>query len=183
MSFQKTAYLAQIIACAGIIPGFLGIFYSIEQTRKEEEKTSKAMRLAALGAVNQMIEKDIQQQQKIREVVATLKTLPPPEELLKQKGTGKEIYYGIDGFAQVGRHYEHLGAMLRLGYIDFDLIFEVVAFPDDFWDAAQPYLTVIRENWSGPGKPLPDLWKNFGHLKESYYVQRAANKAAKEAGE
>ncbi len=96
-------------------------------------------------------------------------------ELLKTHGTGKAIYYGTPGLGEVGRHYEHLGAMLKLGYVDFDLIFEVVSFPDDFWDSTQPLMTVIRENWGGEGKPLPDLWVNFGYLRERYHKQRAIN--------
>lgn len=72
----------------------------------------------------------------------------------------------------VGRHYEQLGALVRLGYVDFDLVYEIIPFPDQFWEATAPVRAGARTNWSG-GKGLPDFWKNFEYLKTLYDKQRA----------
>lgn len=172
------AYVSQIVACLGVVPAGWGIYQSVEQNRIDEENTSKAMRLAALGHINEMIENDQEAQAQVDKVIEEVRKLPDPETLLQQYGTGSAVYRSIDGLASVGRHYEHLGAMIRLGYVDFDLVFEVITFPDDFWNETEPVVTMIRENWKGPGQPLPDLWKNFRHLRELYYARRAEEAAA-----
>ncbi len=181
MNPQNLACFAQLIASIGIIPGFVGLFYTMEQQRHEQERVGKAMRLAALGAVNDMIEKDRAKQPKIEEVIRFVETLPKSEaELLEDYGTGRGLYYANPNLAEVGRHYEHLGAMVKLGYIDFDLIFEVITFPDDFWDATEPLVRVMRDHWGGPEKPLPDLWINFEYLRERYHEKRAQKREERE---
>lgn len=174
---QKAASFSQVIACVGVIPAFLGVFYNMEQQREENERLSKSMRLAALAAVNDMIENDKAMQPMIQEAIFQAGLLSRDEkELMKQYSTGKAIYYSIPELSEVGRHYEQIGAMVNLEYIDFDLVFEVITFPDDFWDSTEPVMAAIRKNWNGKGKPLPDLWKNFAYLRDRYHRQRAIDR-------
>ena len=72
-----------------------------------------------------------------------------------------------------------LGAMIRLGYLDFDLVFEVVTFPDQFWNESEELRQFMADNWSGPDQPLSDLWSNFAYLRERYHEERARIAAAK----
>lgn len=174
---QKAASFSQVIACIGVIPAFLGVFYNMEQQREENERLSKSMRLAALAAVNDMIENDKAMQPMIQEAIFQVRLLAQDEkELMKQFSTGKAIYYSIPELSEVGRHYEQIGAMVNLEYIDFDLVFEVITFPDDFWDSSETVMAAIRKNWNGKDKPLPDLWKNFSYLRDRYHRQRAINR-------
>ena len=177
MKLRKAASFAQLIACIGVIPGFMGVFYNMEQQRIENEQMGKAMRLTALGAVNDMIEKDHAQQANIEKALNYIKKFPEGNlDELPEGKTGRQLYYETPGLSEAGRHYEHLGAMVKLGYIDFDLIFEVISFPDKFWDSSEPLMNMIRQNWGGKGQPLPDLWINFRFLREKYHQQRALNK-------
>ena len=183
MKLQNMARLAQVVACIGVIPGFLGVFYTMEQQRFENERMGKAMRLAALGAVNDMIERDQLQQKNIEKAIRYLNEQPADRfSSLGEYRSGKELYYAIPGLSETGRHYEHLGAMVKLGYIDFDLIFEVISFPDQFWETTEPVMKTIQANWGGKGKVLPDLWVNFRYLRQRYHDQRKA-KSVKDAGE
>ena len=177
MRLKNAASFAQVIACFGMIPGFIGVFYSMEQQRIENQQMGKAMRLTALGAVNNMIDKDHAQQANIESAINYIKQFPEGHfETLSEGETGRKLYYETPGLSEAGRHYEHLGAMVKLGYIDFDLIFEVISFPDKFWDNSEPLMNMIRQNWGGKDQPLPDLWINFRFLREQYHQQRALNK-------
>ena len=130
MKIRRAASFAQIIACIGIIPGFIGVFYTMEQQRIENEQVGKAMRLTALSAVNDMIEKDHDQQANIEKTVHYIEQFPEGHfDELPEGMTGRKLYNQIPGLSEAGRHYEHIGAMVKLGYIDFDLIFEVISFP------------------------------------------------------
>ncbi len=75
--------------------------------------------------------------------------------------------------ATIGEHYERVGAEIKLNYLDFDLVFEVVPFPDDFWDRTRKLRAILRANWNGKGgDPLPDLWSNFQYLCRIYRKKR-----------
>ena len=75
-------------------------------------------------------------------------------------------------FCRIGQHYEQMGATVKRKYIDFDLLFDIVAFPDQFWIESKPLRTQIAENWRGPGNGLKDLWDNFTYLCERYQEAR-----------
>jgi hypothetical protein len=79
----------------------------------------------------------------------------------------------------MGHHYEVLGALVGADVVDFRLIYEVVDFPDEFWDATDELRAKARSNWSvrvqGNSRVtqgLPDFWKNFNKLHDRYVQQR-----------
>jgi hypothetical protein len=69
---------------------------------------------------------------------------------------------------------------VRLGYLDFDLIYEVVDFPDKFWDETDEFRKSARTvNWFDANKRLPDFWKNFEYLHDRYVERRKLEGAQK----
>ena len=62
--------------------------------------------------------------------------------------------------------------LVKLGYIDFPLIFEIIAFPDAYMDAVEPVRKLVADNWKGPGQGLPDLGSNIRFLKSCYDKSR-----------
>lgn len=93
------------------------------------------------------------------------------------KSRGSAIFFPEGAtIAAVGRHYEELGALVRLDYIRFDVVYEVVPFPDGFWAATKPIREEAQSNWSidenGKHTGLRDFWKNFEYLKQQYDRQR-----------
>lgn len=73
----------------------------------------------------------------------------------------------------LGRHYEELGVLIRNDYLDFDVIYEIIPFPDEFWDETADFRKAARSgNWHN-GRPLGDFWKNFSYLHDRYVARRA----------
>jgi hypothetical protein len=106
------------------------------------------------------------------------------DDALKQNMTGQQFYWSDQGrlFSEIADHYERLGAILRLGYLEFDIIFQIVPFPDRFWKATAELRRKIRENWFGPNQPLPDFHENFAWLCRRYEQERTRLKFASAKG-
>lgn len=175
MKLENFSHLAQVIACVGVVPAIWGLFDSARQAQEEEQKTQALLRLTAFPALDGVIQRDRELRDKISEATAGLENLARTNQLRQTYPTGRAAYLGIPGLADAGRHYEYLGVMIRLGYVEFRPIFEVVSFPDDLWSAAESsgLLQMIREeNWGGPGQPMSDFWKNFEYLRTCYQVAR-----------
>ena len=175
LSLPKVASLSQIVACLGINPAAWGIYHSAEEARREDLKTQELLRLTAFPALDSIIQRDRNERKNITAAVRDLQNLALHDQLKTTYKTGKSAYFGTTGLASAGRHYEYLGVMVRLRYVEFEPIFEVVSFPDELWDAAEQsgFLKMAREeNWSAPGKPLPDFWVNFEYLRECYLAAR-----------
>jgi hypothetical protein len=175
MKLNKLSYISQIVATVGVIPAVWGIFDSTEKARMEEEKTQALLRLTAFPALDGVIQRDRAEREHIETALAELKRITAAGGIKSVYPTGKTAYYSIPGLADSGRHYEYLGVMIRLGYVEFEPIFEVVSFPDELWTEmeASGLLSMIRkEAWSAPGQPLPDFWVNFEYLRTCYQAAR-----------
>lgn len=176
MKLAKMSYISQIVATVGVIPAVWGIFDQTEKARMEEQKTQALLRLTAFPALDGIIQHDRAERENIEKAVSELKRIRSNGGLKPAFPTGKTAYYGIPGLANAGRHYEYLGVMVRLGYVEFEPIFEVISFPDELWDEmeATGLLAMIRtESWSAPGEPMPDFWVNFQHLRACYEAARS----------
>lgn len=175
MKLQDLSHFAQLIACVGVVPAIWGIFDSAQKTQMEEQKTQALLRLTAFPALDGIIQRDRELREKTLEATASLEKLAGEQQLREVFSSGRAAYYGTPGLADAGRHYEYLGVMIRLGYVEFRPIFEVVSFPDDLWNAAEAsgLLRLIREeNWNGAGQPLSDFWSNFEYLRTCYQQAR-----------
>jgi hypothetical protein len=100
-----------------------------------------------------------------------------PDSLLRQYKSGRAIYYADDPllrrYRMIAHHYEEVGALIKAEYIDFDLYYDLVPFPDDFWTQTAALRDVIGKNWAGPKQALPDFLSNFEYLCELYNKRRA----------
>jgi hypothetical protein len=175
LSIRQLASASQIIACLGIIPAVWGIFHASDEARREEQKTQELLRLTAFPALDGIIQRDRAELENIDEATWDLRNMAKNNQLRSTYSTGKSAYYGTKGLASAGRHYEYLGVMVRLRYVEFEPIFEVISFPDSLWDAAvdSGLLKMVREeNWNGTEKPLPDFWVNFEYLRNCYQAAR-----------
>lgn len=159
----------------GIILGLFGLY----DTKQQAELSLKSLRLSSLEHINTVIENDNRAREKIGKFLALLnkERIPPSSELLNKYGTGSAAYLSeeLRAFREIGRHYERMGTIIRLGYLDFPFIYEVIPFPDEFWDSTEKLRQTIQSNWSGRGKGLNDFWKNFSWLREEYKKKRLSD--------
>jgi hypothetical protein len=165
--FERITRIATSISViVGIGAAIFGMFNSLQSWRYSQ-----------LAGVNQYIDEDTQVRAK---VLAFSQQYNGPEgkkkihDLIEQKGSCEAAYYSpeLADMREVGRHYERMGTLLRLNYLNFDLLYEVVVFPGDFWSETEEFRNQARAKWDKSGTPLPDFWKNFEYLKGRYDQRR-----------
>ncbi len=178
--------LKLIAGIASNIAVIVGVILSLLQLTNFVENSHRAAQSAKLGALKEIktfLEQDEEVRRKglrfLKEQSAAVKeTL---QASLSTAGTGEALYLspGLKDFAAMHYHYEQMGALVKLGYIDFTLIFEIIAFPDNYFEAVEPIRTGISANWKGPGKPLPDFGANIRFLKTCYEKSRRETAGSK----
>lgn len=142
-------------------------------------RADKKMKLDSLSPIKELVAADFETKRKI----VSLDWAQLEGEVCASLGanrTGHDTYFStsdiIKHLSAITEHYERMGAMVALDYIQFDLIFEVISFPDDFWLRLSRLRGVLAHTWRSPrfkDRALPDLWGNFYLLCERYQHHRA----------
>jgi hypothetical protein len=162
---------AQVTVVVGVLAALYGLRDSLERSRLAE----RAGKLQSLGYIQAFIKEDFGIQTRISQFNYDDQLPELEAKAAAANEPGRNLYFSTDGLgdvATIGEHYEDIGAELKLGYLDFNLVYEIIPFPDDFWERTRTLRKSLRDNWEGKGKPLPDLWSNFGYLCDLYRTQR-----------
>ena len=193
---DTVARITQITMAVSIIVGIFAALYGLYDTKRQADISFATLRMTQLEALQGIILKNRKLQED--EIEPFMKKLVPNEEesgaknceprlfgedggLLSAKEileyfkwVGQDAYYHdcFEEFVAVGRYYDELGAMVRLGYVDFDFLFTLLPFPDKFWEATREYRVAIAANWEKKDDPLPDFWINFSWLRDEYRKER-----------
>jgi hypothetical protein len=173
----------QLVSIATGLSVIVGVLISVQQLAGwvgDSKQANVAARLESLGQVKEFLAADEQVRRRGRAFVKDRlpQLMPRIEQLIREAGNGEDVYLSkdLEDFAAVHYHYEQLGALVKLGYIEFPLIFEIIAFPDDYMKQVQPLREALAANWKGMGKPLPDLGGNIDYLKSCYTLSRERSK-------
>ncbi len=170
------ARLTQIATGLSIITGIIIGIIGLYNAHKQAIMGFRSMRLASLQYINQLIDNDTSVRIKIGKFLDDYERglIGTPKKLFAKYRTGERMYLSdeLSDFRDIFRHYEQLGAKVKLEYIDIDLIYEVVPFPDKFWDLTKALRAIIQYNWYGNGKQLKDFGSNFLYLRKFYEDQR-----------
>jgi hypothetical protein len=164
--------ISQIATRVSIVVGVIfavGNFYFSIQSNRTSARNSK---LQSLQYIQKFIDDDFKIQSLINNLDPTqFKKL----EKQVESHTGRTLYFSksLGDVSVIGEHYERMGAEVKQGYLDFDLIYEIIPFPDNFWRDSNGLRKLLREKWDGDGHSLPDLWENFGYLCELYRGRRS----------
>jgi hypothetical protein len=142
----------------------------------ETERANVGLRLSSLSHLSQVLAKDeeIRRRSHVFLKERLPKLVPRVDQLIEEHGNGEAFYLSEEmlDFAAVHWHYEQLGALVKLKYLEFSLIFEVIPFPDLYWEQTEPLRASIKRNWRGKGAELPDFGANFEFLRECYLLSR-----------
>lgn len=139
-------------------------------------KGDMSRRLAALAHVKEFFAEDAKVARRAHRFLNThwQQIQPRLSEKVRDAGSGEAFYLSEEmaDYAAVHYHYEQLGALVKLGYIEFPLVYEIIAFPDEYMDRIAPLRQALADNWKGPGKPLSDLGANIQWLRACYEHSR-----------
>jgi hypothetical protein len=179
-----TGLFGRIVGICSRLSIILGVLLGVTQLAKPLKEASSALqsaKLSSLKQVNEFVDADSVIRGKIKKFLEEWGQPNGPrvsDSLTAPGETGEHLYYSdpLSDMREVGRHYERMGTLVKLEYLDFDLIYEIIPFPDDFWAATAGFRDSVRlDHWS-QGKGLPDFWKNFEDLRNRYEKKRAAER-------
>lgn len=69
---------------------------------------------------------------------------------------------------QIGYFYEYLGIIVRKKAIKLSLIFSLFSFPDEFWEQAESFRSIVIHKVG-----ISDFWENFWYLQKRYKKRRS----------
>lgn len=148
------------------------------KANEDAEKTSKILKSTSLVGIIQLLNRDAEIKIRVEKFLRDFPTDESVTQKMRSFVRGSEAYRSSDfsDLRAVGSHYEVLGALARKEYVDIDLIFSIVNFPDEFWKRTASFRDMIRlHNWNGPGQPQADFWENFQWLSAKYEKLRTAS--------
>jgi hypothetical protein len=178
--------IAQLAVLAAVMVAIVMGLMTMSEMRRQMELHFRMTRLIHLKELRGMVDESRKLDGRIKVFLDRIPgadgtcaagsgCLPKPEELFEQSHKiGRDMYHSeeLKEFVEIGRLYEDLGALIRLGYGDFDFAYTLLNFPDEFWERTGPYRHLIQDNWGGEQKPLPDFWMNFSWLRDEYLKER-----------
>ncbi len=169
----------QVVQAASGISIILGIMLSVwgvYDTLQKANLAVRSVRLSSLLVLKDFVDSD----SKIRqETTVFLRKYKTPDELRQviAKYESGQAAYDSDELAdlrEIGHHYEQIATLVKLDYVDFDLVYETIPFPDEFWSRTEAFRKEIQTtNWFHKGRGLPDFWDNMTALKARYESARA----------
>ena len=176
-ALDRWTKIAQIASALSVIVGIVLAVTEIYKASYDIKESVHAAKLNALPSVKEMIKEDGDIRTKALKDFGGTWDEKKISQALAQHGSVSEAYYSDDlaPVRTMGHHYEVLGELVEADVLDFKLIYEVVDFPDEFWDATEDLRTKAKKNWTakdGRPKGLPDFWQNFSKLHERYDQQR-----------
>ena len=166
---RRVKDISVILTCVAICASLVVAFADLRSSWRRD-------RFAGIEQAKQVFEDEATIRDQSTLFLRDLDSLPSPPALLKQYKSGRAIYYADDPrlrrFRAIAHHYEEVGALIKAEYIDLDLYYDLVPFPDDFWERTAALRDTIGGNWAGPKRPLLDFLANFEHLRSCYRDRR-----------
>jgi hypothetical protein len=182
----ETGAFGRVVGICSRLSIVLGVLIGVTQLwkpLKDASATLQSMKLSTLQQVNQFVEADSAARVKIKTFLSEWDKPGGSKlvDLLKSDRSGEEVFLSeqLSDLRDVGRHYERMGVLVKLGYLDFDLVYEIISFPDRFWDVTKDFRDKIRNDGWSQGKGLDDFWRNFEDLHDRYERKRAVERRKK----
>jgi len=132
-----TAILTCLSLIIGIVIGLIQIRDSLSianVTLEKANQTLDAIKVEALSNVMDILDVNskIKTQQAAYGTARLEADIVNINTLLNAGKTGEQIYYSevLNSFRTIAAHYERLSVLINLEYVEFCVIFNIIAFPD-----------------------------------------------------
>lgn len=175
------AYWQKVVGMATGLSVIVGVAISVSHLAalvKDSKRANATTRLQALEQIHSILKEDEAVRVRARLFLRNgLPTIGPHVvDLIREAGSGEDFYLSaqMKDYAAVHYHYEHLGALVKLGYIEFPLVFEVIPFPDGYMKSVLPIRQALMENWRGIGqRPMTGFGSDIDYLQNCFEYSRA----------
>lgn len=174
--FDSLQRMAAIASSITIIVGVITAVIQLRSTLNQANDTMSAIKLQALQQITGLVDKNYDIRRMQREFLQT--DIGSLNEKMRQKisegATGEDVYLSeeLELFRNIASHYERVGTILDLKYLNFDVLFDIIPFPDNFWEKTRSIRLIIGKNWYGKDNSLDDFLGEFAKLCASYKEAR-----------
>ncbi|WP_166261608.1 hypothetical protein [Marinobacter salicampi] len=172
-TFKDSLDVLQSLSIVGAL--LYGILYLYNQSRTLQTSRD-SYRLSNWKEISSLLTEDAKIRDSIGSFLEKVETYESVKlEKLKAKyPNGKRVYLSreLDEFRKIARHYEYMGASIRLRYLPLDLLNEVVPFPDEFWDKTEYLREYIGSNWGDNRIALDTFLENFEWMRDQWHRRR-----------
>ncbi len=157
--------LTLFVTCLSVI---VGVVVTVSNMRTSMQQT----RLAGWQQARNVFDREDVIKVEVNDFLS--KGVPDVQELWNRYRSGRAMYQSkeLAQYNRICHHYEEVGALVKQGYIDFGLYYEIVPFPEEFWNTTERLRERIGKNWKGEAKELKDFLSNFEGLKDHYDRKR-----------
>lgn len=142
-------------------------------TRKYAISTEKSIMLLAKANQFHAFNVLIQEGRQFKTVRDSLESKPiPTYDALKQRYGGIARIKTSDEMAELlrlGGYYDYVGTLVKHGFVDFELVFDMLPMPMSLWESVGPVVQGFRRDW------VPDFWNNWEYLVGLYKERRLAS--------
>ena len=170
--------LVTVLTALSTISGILWNLYEFANATRQKARTEQIAQLTTYESFGEVLTEYRGIQVLTNKFVNEFntETLPMLEEKYKD---GSSLYFSdeLKNYRKIREFYEELGVLIRFGAIDFELAYQLIAFPDDFLSMTKNLQEYIEMNWfsedSGlKDRKLVDFNANFCELGKRYQQRR-----------
>lgn len=173
IQFLNIDRVAQFTQIATLISVIIGTYVAVSST----VDTLNSSDISDVNNVKPLVSDDLSIRKKM--VVYMKNQMDDDIGYIKQaieKGeSGESLFYSdrLSNYQEITAYYENLGSILKWENMEFKIIFDMLAFPDNFYLKTKEVRQLIAANWHGQGVPLQDFFSDFDALCVHYQDKRA----------
>ena len=179
---KHLAIVVAVLSSLSAIAGAAWSLFEFARATREQSRVAQIAQLTSYASFGQLLKGYHEVEEKTDAFLrqhrrADWKVEAPA--LLKKYETGASMYYSpeLRDFREIHQFYEELGTIIRFNAVDFELVFQLVTFPSDFYDSTKPLQDFLSNHWfelrPDPSKRiLKDFGFNLKELSENYEARR-----------
>lgn len=159
------------------IATLLSIIIGIYVTASSAVHTLNSSRISAVNEIKPLIKEDLSIRKQL--VVYMENQMNDDMSYVKasiaQGKSGELLFYSdhLNDYQKITSYYENLGSILNWENSEFNIVFDMLAFPDEFYLKTKEMRKLISNNWHSKGVPLNDIFSDFDALCLHYQEKRA----------
>lgn len=176
----QLAVVTAVISGLSAVAGAAWSLWEFAQATHTQARTARIQQLTTYGSFGEFLKQYHQVEATTERFLAVYRAKSVnPQALLVRYRTGSAMYLSpeLADFRAVHQFYEELGTLIRFGVVDFEVAFELITFPSDFYEETAPLREFLAAHWfelrSDPAqRALKDFGYNLRILESSYAARR-----------
>ncbi len=165
------SHVLPVINTVSILVGIVVGLSHLKEISEHAKQVSKFLKISSIEPLEEFTrDYGAVQKQRARFMTQADEVEALVLERIAKGETGQTIYHSkeLEDFHAISTFWERSATFVDLGYYDFEVIYNLKAFPHNFWNRSELIREVIGSNWYGKGKPLPDFLTGTAMLQIKY---------------